>query len=459
MYGVIVLLAYFLLMMGATVILTKREVNIEGFYVGNRNMGTLSAAMSIAATWIWAPALFVSADKAYTNGLPGLFWFLVPNILCLILFIPFANKIRKEMPRGITLSGFMGEKYQSNKVKGVYLFQLTSLTILSTGVQLLAGGKILSTITGLPFPVMTIILAVIAFSYSQFSGIRASVLTDALQMVLILGACVIFVPWALNMDSGISSLIAGLSGKTGEYTSLFTGKGLEVFFAFGLPTAIGLIAGPFGDQCFWQRTFTINEKKIGKAFLIGAILFGIVPLSMGILGFIAAGSGFEAVNSGIVNFELITYLFPKWVVLPFLFMLISGLLSTVDSNLCAVASLTSDIVKKSDMLLSKVAMIVLLALGIAIANIPGLTITYLFLIYGTLRATTLLPTIMTLKGIKLTANGVCSGIITALVIGLPIFAYGTILNISLYKTIGSLTTVLSAGVVALIISRLEARRA
>lgn len=459
MYGVIVLLAYFLLMMGATVILTKREVNIEGFYVGNRNMGTLSGAMSIAATWIWAPALFVSADRAYTNGLPGLFWFLVPNILCLILFIPFAKKIRKEMPQGITLSGFMGEKYKSDKVKGVYLFQLTSLTILSTGVQLLAGGKILSTITGLPFPLMTVILAAIAFSYSQFSGIRASVLTDAIQMVLILGACVIFVPWALNMDNGISSLMAGLAGKTGEYTSLFTGKGLEVFFAFGLPTAIGLIAGPFGDQCFWQRTFAINEKKIGKAFLIGAILFGIVPLSMGILGFIAAGSGFEAINSGIVNFELITHLFPKWVVLPFLFMLISGLLSTVDSNLCAVASLTSDIVKKSDMLLSKVAMIVLLALGIAIANIPGLTITYLFLIYGTLRATTLLPTVMTLKGMKLTANGVCSGVITALVIGLPIFAYGTILNISLYKTIGSLTTVLSAGAVAFIISRLEACRA
>ena len=459
MYGVIVLLAYFLLMMGATVILTKREVNIEGFYVGNRNMGTLSAAMSIAATWIWAPALFVSADRAYTNGLPGLFWFLVPNILCLILFIPFAKKIRKEMPQGITLSGFMGEKYKSDKVKGVYLFQLTSLTILSTGVQLLAGGKILSTITGLPFSVMTIILALIAFSYSQFSGIRASVLTDAIQMVLILGACVIFVPWALNIDNGISSLMAGLAGKTGEYTSLFTGKGLEVFFAFGLPTAIGLIAGPFGDQCFWQRTFAINEKKIGKAFLIGAVLFGIVPLSMGILGFIAAGSGFEAINSGIVNFELITHLFPKWVVLPFLFMLISGLLSTVDSNLCAVASLTSDIVKKSDMLLSKVAMIVLLALGIAIANIPGLTITYLFLIYGTLRATTLLPTVMTLKGMKLTANGVCSGVITALVIGLPIFAYGTILNISLYKTIGSLTTVLSAGAVAFIISRLEACKA
>ena len=147
-----------------------------------------------------SPALFTSAEKAYLNGVPGLFWFLVPNILCLLIFIPFAKRIRKEMPNGITLSGYMHEKYRSEKVKGVYLFQLTMLTTLSTAVQLLAGGKILSVATGLPLWVMTIVLAVIAFSYSQISGIKASVLTDAIQMIFLLLACAIFVPWALKSN-------------------------------------------------------------------------------------------------------------------------------------------------------------------------------------------------------------------------------------------------------------------
>lgn len=458
MYGLIVLIVYFALMMGATLMFTKKEVDNESFHVADRNMGTISSAMSIAATWIWAPALFVSAEKAYNNGIPGLFWFVVPNVICLMVFIPFAKKIRKEMPKGITISGYMKNKYDSEKVKKIYLFQLITLTILSTGVQLLAGGKILSTITGIPFIWITIILAGIAYSYSQFSGIKASVMTDTLQMILILIACVIFVPWALKTESGLSNLVAGLAGKTGEYTNLFSGKGLEIFFAFGLPTAIGLISGPFGDQCFWQRAFSIKEDKIGKAFLLGAIIFAIVPISMGILGFIAAGSGFEAIDSGIVNFELITHLFPEWATLPFLFMIISGLLSTIDSNLCAMASLTTDIVEDSNLRISKLSMIILLVIGILIANIPGLTITHLFLIYGILRASTLLPTIMTLKGIKLSAKGVYIGILIALVIGLPIFAYGTIFNISAYKTIGSISTVLSAGIVALIISRLEVDR-
>lgn len=458
MSGLYVLFIYFTLMMITTLAFTKKETTAEGFHVSDRNMGVISSAMSIAATWIWAPALFVSAEKAYSNGIPGLFWFLVPNVLCLILFIPFAKKIRKQMPRGITLSGYMKNTYRSDKVKNVYLFQLTSLTILSTAVNLLAGGKILSTTTGLPFHLTVITLGAIAYSYSQFSGIKASIMTDAIQMILILGACLLFVPWALSMNSGVGDLIKGLAGASGEYTGLFNEKGLEIFFAFGLPTTIGLISGPFGDQCFWQRAFSIKENKIGKAFLLGAFMFGVVPLSMGILGFIAAGSGFMVTDKGIVNFELITAIFPKWVTLPFLFMLISGLLSTVDSNLCAIASLTTDITKNTNIRISKGAMILLLIAGTIIAYIPGVTVTYLFLIYGTLRASTLLPTMMTLNKIRLSAKGVYTGVVTSLIVGLPIFAYGTVSNISIYKTIGSLTTVLLSGIVALTISRLEARK-
>lgn len=91
MNGIMVLVVYAVIMIGATVIFTKRDKDSDSFYVGNRNMGTVSSAMSIAATWIWAPALFTSAEKAYLNGVSGLFWFLVPNVICLLIFIPFAS--------------------------------------------------------------------------------------------------------------------------------------------------------------------------------------------------------------------------------------------------------------------------------------------------------------------------------------------------------------------------------
>jgi len=465
MNGFLVIIVYAAIMIGVTVLFSKKDMKPEEFHVGKRNMGTISSAMSIAATWIWAPALFTSAEKAYVNGIPGLFWFLVPNILCLILFIPFAKRIRRRMPDGITLSGFMRKEYKSESVKKVYMFQLGALSVLSTSVQLLAGGKILSSVTGVDFFVVTIILAVIAFSYSQFSGIQASVITDAAQMIFLLLACAIFIPWALNTPDGVGSMLAGMRGVSGEFGHLFDENGLAVLVSFGLPTAIGLISGPFGDQCFWQRAFSVNEKKIGKSFLLGAIMFGVVPLSMGVLGFIAAGSGYVANDSGIVNFELIQHLFPAWVTIPFLFMLISGLLSTVDSNLCAAASLTTDLKvtakldDKRKMKLSKVTMIMLLILGIMISNIPGLSVTHMFLIYGTLRAATLLPTVFTLCKCKLTAQGISAGVSVALLTGLPVFAYATLNNLALLKSTASLYTVLSAGIIAINISRMTRRKA
>ena len=454
-YTLIVLLAYALVMLGATVLMTKKEGNVERFCVGDRNVGWGVSALSIAATWIWAPALFTSTENAYTKGFAGLFWFLVPNVLCLILFIPFAKKIREEMPEGITLSGYMHEKYNSKPVKNVYLFQLGALSALSTGVQLLAGSKILSMLSGIPFAAMTVIMAVIAYSYSQFSGIKASILTDAIQMVFMLVISISFVAFGVKNGGGLETLVTGLGGAAGDAGSLFSKRGWEIFLGFGLPTTIGLLSGPFGDQCFWQRAFCVRKGRIGRAFLVGALLFGIVPLSMGILGFVGAGMGYVAADTGIVNFELISALLPAWAVVPFLFMIVSGLLSTIDSNLCAVSSLTTDIFRKKTLGKTKFAMILLLAVGIAVANIPGLTVTHLFLMYGTLRAATLLPTVFTLGGVKLKPQGIVAGIVSALVIGLPIFGYGNIQGIAAYKTAGSLLTVILSGAVALAVSRMR----
>ena len=459
MTGIIVIIMYAVIMLGATLIFTQKAKNTVSFHVADRNIGGLVGAMSIAATWIWAPSLFVSAEKAYTNGIPGIFWFLVPNVLCLIIFIPFAKRIRAKYPEGITLTGFMAKTYNSPKVNKAYSFQLGALAVLSTAVQLIAGGKMLSNITGIPFWIVTIILSAIAYSYSRFSGLKASVATDVLQLGIILIGGAIIAPWCLLKSCGIDTLFSGLGAISGDYTSLFSETGLAVFLGFGLPTAIGLISGPFGDQCFWQRAFAIKKDKIGKAFLVGALVFALVPIAMGGIGFIAAGSGFLAQDVSMVNMEFVLSILPRWVLVPFLMMILSGLLSTVDSNLCAAAAMTTDWqvtdkLKNADNIsFSRKTMILLLIVSNLIAYIPGLTVTHLFLFYGTLRASTLMPTVITLLGKRLNADGVFYGILASLLIGLPVFAVGNILNIAAVKTIGSLATLAMSGVIALVASR------
>lgn len=443
MEGIVLLFTYAAIMLALT-FRNKAGDGIE-FNVADRKIGTWSGALSIAATWIWAPALFVSAEKAYVWGWKGLAWFLVPNILCIVFFSPFANKLRKIFPDGITLSGFMQSHYGSRSVGNVYRFQLGSLAFLSTGVQLLAGGKILSVITGIPFWLMTVILSAIAYSYSRKGGIMASVKTDALQMVLILLICFVSVPWALKLQ-GFGSLARGLS-------VVGTESGMEIMIGFGLPTAIGLLSGQFGDQSFWQRAFSIKESSLKKSFVIGALVFGLVPLSMGTLGFVAGGSGIYFEETGFVNFELIKAILPAWFMIPFLFMVVSGLISTVDSNLCAMASLVSDFTDK--LRHARISMVVLLVVGILIANIPNVTVTDLFLFYGTLRASTLSVTLLTLCGKKLHPTGVSAGVVLSIAIGLPVFAVGSVCGIAWVKLAVSILTLAISGAFALIYTKEE----
>lgn len=432
------------------------------FLVANREIGRVPAAFSIAASWIWAPALFLGSEKAYTQGWVGLFWFLVPNVLCLIFFSFFAKRIRNLFPDGFTLSGYMRERY-SKRVQTMYMVALVGLATCSFAVQLLAGGKIISTVSGLPYFWVTVFLALIPVGYSLYSGLKASILSDFLQMAVILtfGGAIIY--GAVSAGGGFETIWKGLYGRTGTYTNLFSGDGLNVFYTFGLPVTIGLMSGPFGDQSFWQRTFAIKRAAVQSSFVIAAFLFGIVPLTLSALGFLAAGMSFKATNVSQVNIEMVITLLPGWVIVPFLYLLLSGLVSTLDSRLASIASLgghdvltrskgTADQSKKMVMLYSKGSMVILVLGGIAIANIPGLTIVYLFVFYGTLRASTLLPTIITLLKKQVSEAGMFWGILISLSIGLPIFAYGNMYNIIPAIIGGSLFTVLASGSIVLLAS-------
>ena len=76
----------------------------ESYLVANRKLNSTEAGFSIAATWIWAPALFVASQQAYNNGWVGVFYFTVPNILTLVLFAYLGQKVRNKYKKAFTLS-------------------------------------------------------------------------------------------------------------------------------------------------------------------------------------------------------------------------------------------------------------------------------------------------------------------------------------------------------------------
>ena len=275
-------------------------------------------------------------------------------------------------------------------------------------------------------------------------------------------------------NAGVETLINGLGGITGDFSSLFSGSGIMVALSFGIPTTIGLLSGTFGDQMFWQRVFCVKADKVKQTMIAAAVIFAVVPISLSVFGFIASGAGLCIADTQLVNVGAVIAFCPKWFLYLFFVLILAGLISTVDSIICAVSSVAGHDVsvrafntwikkfEKKEKIswvlewaaadgvgVARVSMIAVTIVAVLIANIPGLTILYLFLLYGTLRSSVMLPTVFAILGKRMTERGMFYGILTSMVVGLPVFAYGNLVgNIPLIVA-GSLFTILASGLIAL----------
>ncbi len=410
----------------------------EGFLVANRDVGWVLGGFSIAASWIWAPALFVSVQVAYQMGTAGVFWFVLPNILSLTIFAILAPKIRAKLPAGYTLPEYICFRLGSKRVHRIYLFPYFFYQLMAVVVQLYAGGNLVSLLTGIALPKIMITLAVIVLLYTLISGLKASIVTDFVQLTMILLVIAVILPWAIKTAGGFDAVSLGLLGVS-KVTGIFD-KG--VAFSFGIVTSISLIAGSISDQSNWQRAFAVKKEHLAKAFVFGSILFGIVPLALSLLGFLAANPALQinlpaGVDVSMIGVQTITQLLPHWVIILFSIGLLAILSSALDAGLCAASSLWATDVShaKTDQEsigAAKKSMVGITLLGLLVAlgilYIPHFGLQQLWWVFNTIAACILVPTILSLYYENLSERGVFWGVLTAFLVGVPLFVYSNIVD-------------------------------
>lgn len=339
-------------MLGLTALVSRNprwKATGAGFLVAGRDVPWTVAAPSIAASWIWAPALFVSVQKAYELGVPGIFWFTAPNVFALLLFAWLAPAIRRRIPGGYTLPEWIRCRFNSRRLHLAYLVPYIWYQIMAVCVQIFVGGMMLNYLTGIHLNVVMVLLLLVGLSYSVLSGLRASLVTDCLQMAFIAVGCAVVIPWVVAV-TGVDAVVDGLGGLAGKTNPL----DLEVSFSFGIVTSIGLVAGAIADQQYWQRAFAVRRRHLVRSFVLGGALFGVVPLALSVLGFLAANSAMgvslpEGTALPMIGIATVVKLLPPAVAVFFVVMLLAGLCSTLDSAFCAAGSLYSiDLIRSSE---------------------------------------------------------------------------------------------------------------
>ncbi|MEK9157944.1 MAG: hypothetical protein AAB638_02045 [Patescibacteria group bacterium] len=434
-----------------------------GFLLANRKVDWVLGGFTIASSWIWAPALFVSVQVAYQMGLAGIFWFTLPNILALAIFAFLAPKIRQQLPEGYTFTQYIKYRLESKRVHKVFLFPYFLYQLMAVVVQLFAGGSLLSLLTGIPLIVIMPILTFIVLVYILISGFLASVVTDFVQLGLIYIIGIVILPMAWIAGGGFSAIGAGFHGIQNIGSMFDPG----VAFSFGIVTAIGLIAGSISDQSNWQRAFAIKEGQVVKAFVLGSILFGIVPIALSTLGFLAVNPALNitlpaGVDVSMIGVQTVATLLPFWAVSLFVVMLLAGLSSALDAGLSAASSLwVTDVVKTKDdnkaVRAARWSMVGTALLGLAVSigalYIPGFGLKQLWWIFNTIAACIMVPTVLSLYWDRLSEQGVFWGVLVSFFVGIPLFIYSNIIDKPVWIVASSLLIVAISTLFAILIPR------
>ena len=465
--GVLILTIYAVIVFLLTYFFSKGYSKTKlSFLLSNRDLTTTQGKFSVAAAWLYATGLFVSVQQAYVNGLVGFFWFVLGAIGAYWLFGFFAQKLRDKFPNGFTFSSYIKETY-GTKVQSVYLFEMTLLAICICALNLLAGGKIIELLSGLNFYVSVIIIGLIALIYSLNGGLKASVVTEIFKILMVWSGVFILVPLVVFNSGGIDNVINGLSGINKDGLAIVgTEKSWNVFITFGIITFLGAMGGFFGDNAFYQRAFSIPKEKVFKTFWQGSLVYGIIPLGMSLIGFSAAGSELIVPkgNEQMTTAYMIANTLPSIASIFFLFIFFACSISVLDSQLTSISSMAghdiinkfkNNITDKDNVLYARVSMILMTFLVTLIAFIPGITILHIFLFFATLRSSVWIPSMIAIVKPKLfNSNSLFYGILTAIIIGLPLFVYGNLTKEKYVILSGVLISILGSFLFSLFFKKL-----
>lgn len=166
------------------------------------------------------------------------------------------------------------------KVQKAYTYIFLFISLFTTGAFLYPVAKIVEVTTGFPLQSSILLLGGICILYVTVGGLRAVVVTDVLQFVILTAAVLIVVPLSFQKTGGVTAFL----DKTPEgFFSIFAGEFSPLFIvAFAVYNLFFL----GGNWSYIQRYTTVRTKKdarkvgflFGSLYLISPILWMLPPM-------------------------------------------------------------------------------------------------------------------------------------------------------------------------------------
>lgn len=317
-------------------LVVSRGIRSEADYlIAGRRLGYPLAVFSIFATWFGAETCIGAAGGVYGRGLSATAADPFGYTLCIFLMAAlFAVPLwRRKL---ITLADLFRQRF-SPGVERVAAILMIPTSVLWAGAQIRAFGQVLASNSEALSVTAGIALAtVVVLLYTVVGGLLADAYTDLVQGVLLMIGLVVLLVAVGSEAGGLGAALERVEPERLRWREPGT-SWLETINAWSIPVFGSLMAQELVSRISAARSHTVARNS---AWIAGVVylVFGLIPVYLGLVG--------SALVPGLEDPEQILpalaerhlHVFARVV---FVGVLVSAILSTVDSALLVAGSLFS----------------------------------------------------------------------------------------------------------------------
>ena len=232
-----------------------KATTLEKFILGD-TLGTRAMVATIVSSFYGASAILGGVGLTYQMGL-GVIWFMVPFYLgsAAVVFLVVEKVARSKR---YTLPDFLGDFYGRE-------FAIASSILLATlcliPEEIIAGGKILAAFTSMPVEMAMGIMAFVLVTPVAIGGMKADVMTDVVQFILMLLMLGMMVPLLLSQRANLASGIP--DGYLNPFSAISIQE-IAVFFVL-------LFFLPITSAPLYQRFFVAESEACSRKSILYSI--------------------------------------------------------------------------------------------------------------------------------------------------------------------------------------------
>lgn len=395
----------------------------DDFLTARSSTGSKILSATFLASFLGVFILFTPPEAGSIGGITTIIGYSIGVASLYIAFLVIGPKIRDYLPEGSTLNDFVLKRYGSKMHVLTVLLSLFYMFVHLVA-ELTAIGLVAYQLAGVPLLYTALLVGSGTLIYTAYGGLRASMFTDMIQMILIVILLIVVVFGVGYYGGGVGEILEKTSINTPNLLDFKNWGGIE----YGLTLCIAVFASNLFHQGYWQRIYAGKDNETLKKSLIICILV-VLPIMFltGFLGIVSTGMGVSE-SPSVALFSLVYALFPSGLILVVFILALVLVMSTVDTLLNAtVATITIDnpkVLKKinndSPLRFARIITVALMIPAILIAS-KGFSVLYLFFVADLVCVGVFFPIFYGLFNHKLTEEVALISAMLGVVSGVPFF--------------------------------------